>query len=39
MAKRPSDGGGMWRDNHIFLKTGRRIFLVEGLDTTSDKTK
>jgi hypothetical protein len=32
MAKRPSDGGGMRRDNHTFLKNGSKIFFEEGLD-------
>jgi hypothetical protein len=33
IAIRPSCGGGMGGDNHIFLKNGRGIFLAKGLDT------
>jgi hypothetical protein len=36
IAIRPSCGGGMREDNHIFLKNGRRIFLRKGLDIVSD---
>ena len=30
---------GQRGENHIFLKNGRKIFLMGGLDTPSDKTK
>ena len=39
IAIRPSCGGGMRADNHIFPKNGRGIFFAGGLDNNSDKQK
>src|SRR6185437_8612647 len=39
IAIRPSCGGGMGGDNHVFRKNGRGIFFARGLDTTSDYAK
>jgi len=36
IAIRPSCGGGMRRDDHMFLKNGRGIFFAEGVDKISD---
>ena len=36
IAIRPSCGGGMREDNHMFLENGRRIFFRKGLDMVSD---
>jgi hypothetical protein len=37
--ERPSQWGGMAGVKHDFPKNGRKIFLREGLDETSDNTK
>ena len=36
IAIRPSSGGGMCGDNHVFPKNGRQIFFVRALDTNSE---
>ena len=39
IAIRPSCGGGMRADNHVFPKNGRGIFYAKGVDICSDYTK